>query len=79
MCIICNDHIYHKERLLPLLNITIKDKSNKSYRAEQTLIEFANIHLQNNNEKYVDGANRILLTVSSKSLFAADVAYHKSC
>ena len=78
-CIICNEHKYQKGRLIPLLNLTLQDKSSKSYRAEKTLEEYANIHKKTGNKKYVDGANRILLTISSKSLFAADVAYHKSC
>ncbi len=70
-CIICNENKFAKGRLLPVQTINITDK------AEQTLIEYANIHLENQNMKYSDGAKRILLTLSTKSLLAADVAYHK--
>ena len=46
--------------------------------AEDTLKDFAEIHIRDNNEKYVEGARRILLTLStSSSLLAADVAYHR--
>ena len=49
-------------------------------KAEPTLKEFAEIHIKNNNVKYVKGAKRILLTLSTKSLLAANVAYHqKEC
>ncbi len=70
-CIICNDDKRAKGRLLPLQTIRISDK------AESTLREYANLHLEKNNVKYVDGARRILLTLATKSLLAADVAYHK--
>ena len=45
-------------------------------KAEPTIKEFAEIHIKNNNLKYVEGAKRILLT-STKSLLAANVAYHQ--
>ena len=70
-CIICNEDRHVKGRIVPVQTISITDK------AEETLKEYANIHLQSNNLKYVDGANRILLTLATKSLLAADVAYHK--
>ena len=35
--------------------------------------------MKNNNTKYIDGANRILLTLAARSLLVADVAYNKSC
>ena len=46
-------------------------------KAEKTLKGFAEIHVKSNNQKYIDGASRILLTLSTSSLLAADVAYHK--
>lgn len=70
-CIICNEDKRVKGRLIEVQTISITDK------AQKTLEEYANIHMRNNNEKYIDGARRILLTLSSKSLLAADVAYHK--
>ncbi len=44
-CIICNENKFAKGRLLPVQTINITDK------AEQTLIEYANIHLENQNMK----------------------------
>ena len=46
-------------------------------KAEPTLKEFGEIHIKSNNLKYVEGAKRNLLTLSTKSLLAADVAYHQ--
>ena len=70
-CIICNKDIRVKGRLAPPKTISIVDK------AEPTVKEFAEIHIKNNNLKDVEGANRILLTLSTKSLLAANVAYHQ--
>ena len=70
-CIICNEDKWVKGRLVPIQTISVTDKS------EKTLIEYANIHLTKKNTKYMDGAQRILLTLSTKSLLAADVGYHK--
>ena len=70
-CIICSKDIRVKGRLIPPKTISIVDK------AEPTLKEFAEIHIKNNNLKYVEGAKRILLTLSTKSLLAANVAYHQ--
>ena len=78
-CIICNENKYHKGRLLPLCNLSLKEHHSENYKAEKTLIEFAHIHVDNSNEKYIDGTKRVLLTTISKSLFAADVSYHKPC
>ena len=46
-------------------------------KEEPTLKEFAEIHIKNNNLKYAEGAKRILLTLSTKYLLAANVAYHQ--
>ena len=70
-CIICNEDKKIKGRLVDVQTIAITEK------AEKTLKEFAEIHVQSNNQKYIDGARRILLTLSTTSLLAADVAYHK--
>ena len=43
------------------------------------MIEFAHLHINNNNLKYIEAANGILLTTTSKSFFAVDVSYHKCC
>ena len=73
-CVICNKDIRVKGRLVPPKTISIVDKT------EPTLKEFSEIHIKNNNLKYVEGAKRILLTLSTKSLLAANVAYHqKEC
>ena len=78
-CIICNKKKYHKGRLLPLCNITLKQGGSQIYIAEEKLIEFAHLHINNNNLKYIEAANKMLLTNTSKSFFAADVSYHKCC
>ena len=51
---ICNKDIRVKGRLVPPKTISIVDK------AETTLKEFAEIHIKDNNVKYVEGAKRIL-------------------
>ena len=59
---------------IPLPIISVTDT------AKKTLKEFSELHIKNNNQKYLDGAHRILITLATKSLLAADVAYHKqSC
>ena len=50
--------------------MTFRKADEEEHKAEKQLIEFAEIHL---------AANRILLTKSAKSHFAADVGYHKPC
>ena len=70
-CIICNKDIFSKGKLQPPQTISIVDK------AEDTLKEFAELHIRNNNEKYVEASKRILLVLSTKSLLAANVAYHR--
>ncbi len=70
-CIICNEDKRIKGRLVDVQTITITEK------AEKTLKEFAEIHVQSKNQKYIDWAKRILLTLLTSSLLAADVAYHK--
>ena len=37
--------------------------------------EYSELHIKNNNTKYIDGANWILLTLATRSLLAADVAF----
>ena len=34
---------------------------------------------ENNNDKYIDSANRICLVLNAKSLLDTNVAYHSSC
>ena len=41
--------------------------------------EYSELRNKNNNAKYIDGANWILVTLPTRSLLPADVAYHKSC
>ena len=70
-CIICNKDIRVKGRLVPPKTISIVDK------VEPTLKEFTEIHIKNNNLKYVEGGKRILLTLSIKLLLAANVVYYQ--
>ena len=77
--IICNENKYHKGRLLPLGNITLKQVDSQIYKAEEKLIEFAHLHINNNNLKYIEAANRSLITSTSKYFFVTDVLYHKCC
>ena len=79
-CIICDEQKRKKGCPLPLANISLTEKE------EKTLREYSELHIKNNNVKYIDGANRILLVLNTKSLLAADVAYqssgyklHKTC
>ena len=78
-CIKCNENKCHKGTLMPLYNITLKQVDSQIYNVEEKLIEFAHLHINNNNLKYIEAANKILLTNTSKSFFAADVSYHKCC
>ena len=68
-CIVCYEE---KRRPLPSTNISLKEKTKK------TLKEYSELHIKNNNATYIDGANLILLTLATRSLLAADVAYHES-
>ena len=70
-CIICNEDKKINGRVVDLQTIAITEK------AEKTLKEFAEIHVKSHNQKYIDG-ERILLTLCTSSLLAADVAYHRS-
>ena len=45
--IMCNDNKHHKVRLLPLCNINLKQFESQIYKAEEKLIEFADIHINN--------------------------------
>ena len=79
-CIICNEKKYkRKGRVVPLVLITLRDNTTKSHKAEEKLKEFADIHLSNSRTPYLDGAKRIRLQLNVKSLFAADVSYHRDC
>jgi hypothetical protein len=40
-------------------------------------VEYAKLHMESNNPRYMDGARRIVLTMSTKSLLVADVSYFK--
>ena len=49
-----------------------------NHQPEETLTKFANIHFQNDT-KYKDAAQRILLQQNVTILFASNVSYHKDC
>ena len=70
-CLICNKDIQVKVGLLPPKMISIVGKT------EPTIKWFAEIHIKNNNLKYVECAKRILLTLSTKFLLAAKVTYNQ--
>ena len=63
---------------MSLLCITLKKHGKENHQAEETLIKFANIHIQND-FKYKDAAQRILLQWEVITLFAANASYHKDC
>ena len=54
----------------------MRSNDSKQHLAEETLIRFAKIHI-NLNTCFKESAERILLITSTKSLFAADVCYHR--
>ena len=79
VCIICNEKRYGKRREIPVQKICLKGVKETVHKAEKTLIEYAKIHVSNNT-KFKSAGERRLLTLSSKSLFAEDIGYHKkSC
>ena len=53
--------------------MTLRKHGSTTHEAEKVLKEFAEIHTNNDNEKYKDGSKRILLTMTTNSLFAAAV------
>ena len=77
--IICNTDRFLKGRKVALQNLSLKRKHDGSYVAEETLKEYANVHIALNNQQYIEGAKRILLMLNTTSLFAADVSYHRTC
>ena len=72
-CITWDDKKRKKVRPLPLVNISLTEK------AEKTFQEYSELRIKNNNVKYIDGANRIHFVLKTTSMLAADVAYHSSC
>ena len=69
-CTIRYGNKYHKEKLLPLCNIILKQVESELCKAEKKLIKFAHIHINKNNLKDIEAENIILLTKTSKSSFA---------
>ena len=67
-----------KSQLDQLQNISQISTVDGTYKAEDTLKEYAEIHLKSKNERFIDSTNRILLVLETSLLFAADVLYHKS-
>ncbi len=79
VCIICNEQKRSKGRLVPVIDITYKKSADGIHLAEKSLLEFSKLHLKYESETYKIAANRILLACTIKSLFEADVVYHKDC
>ena len=77
-CIICNKDRYTKGQLHHLQNILLKRTVDGTYKAENKLKEYAEMHLKLKNERFIDSANRILFVLGNSSLFATDISYHKS-
>ncbi len=70
-CVICKtDKRDGKGRKIPITLITLRDvnDSNKIHIAEKTLVQFSKIHLKHNTI-YKDAAERILLILTTKSLW----------
>lgn len=80
LCIICNENKRGaKGKDLPVIEMTYKKDNEEKHLTEQTLIEFSKLHLEYNNENYKLASQRILLASTVKSLFEANVAYHRNC
>ena len=77
-CVICNEIKYVKGRKASPLSMTLKKHEKENYQEEETLTKFATIHIQNDT-KYKDAAQRILLQQNVSTLFATNVSYHKDC
>ena len=56
----------------------MKKHEKENHQAEETLTKFANIPIQNDT-KYKDAAQRILLQQNVSTLFAANISYHEGC
>ena len=67
-CIICNKDIQVKGRLLPPKTISIVDKG------EPILKKFAEIHIKNNNVKYVEGAKTNSLNIINKVFIGSKIS-----
>ena len=65
-------------KIIPVQRISLKNVGDTVHLAEKRLTEFAKIHV-GNQTKYQEAGERILLTLSTKSLFAADVGYRRMC
>ena len=77
--IICYTGRFLKGRKVALQNLSLKREHDGSYAAEETLKEYANVHIALNNQQYIEGAKRSLLMLNTTSLFAADVSYYRTC
>ena len=76
-CEICKKTKYDKKgHKIPVTLLTYRNKNEKLHKAEKALLEFASIH-KDNGTRYSEAAQRILLTKTTRSLFNADVAYHR--
>ena len=74
-CIICNTDRFLKDRKVALQNLSLKREHDGSYATEETLKEYANVHKALNNQRYIEGAKRILSMLNT----TADVSYHRTC
>ena len=80
LCIMCNvaKFDWKTRKKVPTTMIEIRKEGQTLYEAEKRLVECAKIH-DVKDAKHKETATRILLLASARSLFAADVCYHKNC
>ena len=63
-----NKDQYTKRQLDRLQNISLKRTVCRTYKAEDTLIEHAEIHLKAKSKRFIDSANRILLVICCRCI-----------
>ena len=80
LCIICNfvKFDWKTRKKVPATMIEMRKEGQALHEAEKKLIECAKIH-DVEDTKHKEAATRILLVASGRSLFSADVCYHKNC
>ena len=63
---------------IPIITMLMRDVGDMVHKAEKKMVEFAKVHIEKKT-KYEAAGERILLTLSTSSLFAANVGYHQTC
>ena len=80
LCIICNfvKFDWKTRKKVPATMIEMRKEGQALHEAEKKWIECAKIH-DVEDTKHKEAATRILLVASGRSLFSANVCYHKNC